>query len=420
VWQWRAILHQKSGRFLSCQLAEILVVEDSFAAVNDLFALLRLFDGRTLFLAGTLVAGSFAPVMLMNALRSKRYPGYGWWAVAELSFAGSFLAQVVRGYVPEVLPIVVGNLMMVLALSFLTIGIYRFTERRILLFPLILSSVGSYLTILLFYFFQDQMRYRTLIEAVFSVVLICYAAWPLCCTPPRGRYFGFRIALGTMLFGALLSGVRVAALLRGSEMHTMYTGRAIDNLYYLNSLMFLIGITFSFFILVNERTVAELGQEITGRKLLESRLRELTLTDELTGILNRRGLQEALTREAHRAVRLRHPLCLLVMDLDNFKKINDRHGHQVGDMALLSFTRTCTRYLREVDILGRSGGDEFLVILPETNAVQAMVVAEKLQKALRTATLVTGGFDRCRDDAARRPGLLSGQKVRQKLHPDLC
>jgi len=310
--------------------------------------------------------------------------------VAELSFAGSFLAQVVRGYVPEVLPIVVGNLMMVLALSFLTIGIYRFTERRILLFPLILSSVGSYLTILLFYFFQDQMRYRTLIEAVFSVVLICYAAWPLCCTPPRGRYFGFRIALGTMLFGALLSGVRVAALLRGSEMHTMYTGRAIDNLYYLNSLMFLIGITFSFFILVNERTVAELGQEITGRKLLESRLRELTLTDELTGILNRRGLQEALTREAHRAVRLRHPLCLLVMDLDNFKKINDRHGHQVGDMALLSFTRTCTRYLREVDILGRSGGDEFLVILPETNAVQAMVVAEKLQKALRTATLVTG------------------------------
>ena len=357
--------------------------------MNEIFVLLRLFDGRTLFLAGTLVAGTFAPVMLVNAFRSKRYPGYKWWAAAEICLAASFLAQVVRGYLPEEIPVVAGNLAMILALTFLAIGIFRFTKKRIHIWPLILFSALSFLVILAYFFLSNQMRFRTLAEAVFSLGVISYTAWPLCKKAPEGRVFGYRFALGTLLFGGLLSGVRVFALLRVHEMHTMYTGRAIDNLYYLNSLMFLIGITFSFFILVNERSVAELEQEISSRKVLEGRLRELTLTDELTSVLNRRGLQEAMTREAHRASRLEHPLCLLVLDLDNFKKINDLYGHQVGDLALISFTKTCGRYLREIDILGRSGGDEFLVILPETNASQALIVAEKLQRSLQATVVVT-------------------------------
>ena len=121
--------------------------------------------------------------------------------------------------------------------------------------------------------------------------------------------------------------------------------------------------------------VAELEAELAR---VSAALRE----DALTGALNRRGLDEAVEREASRAQRYRSPLCFALIDLDNFKKLNDRLGHQAGDEALRHLVSVVRTVLRPSDTIGRFGGEEFVLLLPETPLEDAKVVVERLQREL--------------------------------------
>jgi diguanylate cyclase (GGDEF)-like protein len=122
------------------------------------------------------------------------------------------------------------------------------------------------------------------------------------------------------------------------------------------------------------------------------RLRELARTDELTDVRNRRGLRSALTREFRRAERYGGALSLMAFDVDRFKTVNDRFGHAVGDNALHAVAQALKRGVRGVDIVGRVGGEEFVVLAPETPARDAFAVAERLRKAVaeRIVTTPTG------------------------------
>ncbi|MCE2979395.1 MAG: diguanylate cyclase [Betaproteobacteria bacterium] len=121
--------------------------------------------------------------------------------------------------------------------------------------------------------------------------------------------------------------------------------------------------------------VAELEAELAR---VSAALRE----DALTGALNRRGLDEAVEREASRAQRYRSPLSFAMMDLDNFKKLNDRLGHQAGDEALRHLVSVVRTMLRPSDTIGRYGGEEFVLLLPETPLADAKIVIERLQREL--------------------------------------
>jgi len=122
--------------------------------------------------------------------------------------------------------------------------------------------------------------------------------------------------------------------------------------------------------------------EIKERILLEQRLRELARTDWLTGVMNRRHFMEIADQEVSRSRRYTKSLSVLMLDLDHFKNINDRYGHAAGDEVLVAFVRECQRLLRDEDSLARMGGEEFAILLPETGLEQALVVAEKLRKAI--------------------------------------
>jgi two-component system, cell cycle response regulator len=104
----------------------------------------------------------------------------------------------------------------------------------------------------------------------------------------------------------------------------------------------------------------------------------LSLTDPLTGLWNYRSLQESVHREVERANRFGHLLCVLALDLDRFKEINDTYGHAAGDIVLAEFGRRIRRALREVDLAFRQGGEEFAVVLPETDAFGGETVAQRL------------------------------------------
>jgi diguanylate cyclase (GGDEF)-like protein len=117
--------------------------------------------------------------------------------------------------------------------------------------------------------------------------------------------------------------------------------------------------------------------------------RRLSITDPLTGAYNRRHLMEQLPREIDRAVRYGRPLSVLMCDVDHFKKINDTHGHLVGDEVLCWFVGVLQQTVRTTDWVARYGGEEFVVVLPETMAVNAVIAAEHLRAEVAAQPFVS-------------------------------
>jgi len=120
-------------------------------------------------------------------------------------------------------------------------------------------------------------------------------------------------------------------------------------------------------------------------QMLESQLvhmGELVREDQLTGSLNRRGMDESLDREIANADRRHAPLCVALLDLDDFKRINDTHGHATGDEVLVHLVNVVKDTLRKLDVIARFGGEEFLVLMPETSPDEAMQIITRVQREL--------------------------------------
>jgi diguanylate cyclase (GGDEF)-like protein len=122
--------------------------------------------------------------------------------------------------------------------------------------------------------------------------------------------------------------------------------------------------------------------DITSRKEMEQRLEHLASTDPLTGLANRASFFASAAEELQRTRRYHRPLAVLMLDLDHFKRINDTCGHEAGDQALRAFASLCRQLLRETDTMGRIGGEEFAVLLPETSSDAALPLAERLCDAV--------------------------------------
>ncbi len=121
----------------------------------------------------------------------------------------------------------------------------------------------------------------------------------------------------------------------------------------------------------------------------ERKLMLRALTDPLTGVFNRRTFVEMSSKEEERARRRGSLTSVLMMDIDHFKRVNDTHGHGVGDLVIKMLAEQATKSLRSIDILARYGGEEFVVTLPDTDADVASRVAERLRAALERAVVRT-------------------------------
>jgi len=147
-------------------------------------------------------------------------------------------------------------------------------------------------------------------------------------------------------------------------------------------------------LLISEQTHANgsliiLCSDITKQKQTELALRDaqaelqrLALTDELTGLANRRYFMQQLEREINRSRRNHHPLCLAMLDIDFFKSINDNFGHPIGDKILMHFSQFLQTHFRASDVVGRLGGEEFAILLPDTSINDALQVVERAIKSL--------------------------------------
>jgi two-component system cell cycle response regulator len=146
----------------------------------------------------------------------------------------------------------------------------------------------------------------------------------------------------------------------------------------------------------NIELIARVGSAVHVKKL-QDQLRQrnadldrMSRTDALTGLFNRRHLDEELLRQQSNASRHQDPLCVLLLDIDHFKRVNDTRGHSAGDLVLRGFADRLGAELRAGDIAGRWGGDEFLVIMPRTDADGGFEVADRLCRAIAAKPIAAG------------------------------
>lgn len=131
---------------------------------------------------------------------------------------------------------------------------------------------------------------------------------------------------------------------------------------------------------------------IDDRKKLETKLKEIASKDYLTGIFNRRYISELLSNQAHRFDRYDECSNVILIDIDRFKSINDKYGHDFGDLVLQQFSDLVINNIRKVDIFGRMGGEEFLVVLPNTGVKSALKVGKKILKKTRSKLKIIDGI----------------------------
>jgi two-component system, cell cycle response regulator len=135
--------------------------------------------------------------------------------------------------------------------------------------------------------------------------------------------------------------------------------------------------------------VVFMASDITDRVQLYHEVQRLANQDVLTGCFNRRHFMALAAQEIQRSMRYKRPLSLLMMDIDHFKNFNDLYGHQIGDKLLCSLVLLCQKQIRVEDILGRYGGEEFVVLMPETPSEGAMMASERLREKIENLKINT-------------------------------
>nr|WP_275692760.1 GGDEF domain-containing protein [Rheinheimera hassiensis] len=185
----------------------------------------------------------------------------------------------------------------------------------------------------------------------------------------------------------LLMAALVSACVRADTLprNTM-TGPADYKLIFMSLLLLLVIALLGFITFRSRRMALALRAEIarhaqTEQQLIErnKELLQLASTDLLTGLLNRRAVMQQALSELRRAKRYQKDLAVLMLDIDHFKQINDQYGHAAGDKVLRDFALLCQQSIRDTDLLGRYGGEEFILVLPEIDLQTAIMSAERLR-----------------------------------------
>ncbi|MEP7239991.1 MAG: GGDEF domain-containing protein [Devosia sp.] len=301
-------------------------------------------------------------------LRDRSSAWFLWWGPPLILGGAAIIFYTRPGWETEFAPIAVGNALRMVAIGCLWQGIRLFYGRRLLLWPLAAIALG-WLGLCLIPEIRAEIAPRVIIVSLVNAMLCAAAAWELHLAheealPSR------RPLLVTFASFAVLMTVRVAT---ASVAPFPLGGQPVDSAW-LGAFVLLVSIHVAF--------AAILFFSLT-RERREAEQRSFAMSDPLTGLLNRRAFGDFAERiDRRRTSGQRSALALLVLDLDHFKSINDRFGHEIGDRMLKAFADTAEQAVRPSDHLFRMGGEEFCFDLPETEADEAIAVAERVRGAL--------------------------------------
>ena len=320
-------------------------------------------DLRTIIFMSGILAMLLSLVMLLVRLSYPRtLKGLGYWILAPLLVAASTFLFALRGQIPDGVSIVGANMLLLEGILLIHFGSQLFFGQRPgyrVWYPVMAALLPA---LVWFAVYQPDFNAR--------VQLVCLAWIGILLANVRvvwrhgSENFATRFTVIAMVTHAMVISLRLLATLLPLPEEGLLTPTRVQTLYISANALMIIAITVGLLMLSAER--------------LRSEFEQLATRDSLTGALARRVLIEACEQELARCRRHRRSMALLLMDIDHFKSVNDTHGHQMGDRVLIDFVSRVSALLRRPDLLARFGGEEFVVLLPETGLEEAEAVAGRI------------------------------------------
>jgi diguanylate cyclase (GGDEF)-like protein len=312
--------------------------------------------------------------MLIYLRERKVYGGFKHWILANFGLCLGYTLVSLRDFIPTFFSIVVGNSLIIYCIILIYEGIEEFYDRPAYS-PFNYGVLVAYILLQTYFtYFNPNINARVALSSLAVCVLLFHAGSRLFHVPiphlQRTSQAAGSVFFVTTLF-PLLRGI--AAFLAVTSIN--FFSDALNSWF---SVIFTISIiiwTFYFFFLNSARLELELE---TARAELDL----IARTDPLTNLYNRRHFDEYAELELQRVKRSGHTNSVLLLDIDGFKSINDDNGHEVGDALLSSLSVVLRSELRPFDLIARYGGDEFIILLTDTNREQAYSIAERIRKRI--------------------------------------
>jgi diguanylate cyclase (GGDEF)-like protein len=327
-------------------------------------------DPRTFLFVATLLGTLCALVLWVQA---RSFPddieGLHDWALAVVLIGFASGLASLRGIVHDGISIVVANGLLLFGQLLLVVGLQRYNGRTPVWRPT-LDVIGAILLLIAWLTFgTHSYQGRIFIMALAHIGFFAYGALLAWRAQPNG--FGSRFLAAAFLLGVAVAAWRLATLtLAAGQPDEAFDRNLIQQVYLGVFSLGVLGLSIGFILLANERLRVELEFMATR--------------DPMTGALNRRAFFARAAIEWARRERSRRPLAVITSDIDFFKKVNDSYGHHVGDLVIKDFARRAAQMLRVPDILARFGGEEFVILLPDSGLAEARQVAERIRREIET------------------------------------
>ena len=329
----------------------------------------------TLLISGVVALAMGVLFFVAAGAYPKNIKGLNEWAWSPVLFALSVPLMIGTGVLPDILSIVVSNLLLFFAAILLSIGTKKFAGIDALTSLNLLSIIfGSFVAVFFWFTYGNpnvsaQIVSINIYIALVLIDLLFVAANNI--HGPSGNKL-FITSLSLLIFTRVY---RAGTILFGADVP---------------STMFVPSSTQLFYLAIPSVAIpmATISCFMLGSEKLINNLTFLNRHDYLTQCLNKKGGIEELEREVARANRHGRSVTLMLLDIDDFKKINDTHGHLIGDQVLVEFAKKVTDILRVSDQLCRFGGDEFMIILPDTDLQKSNSIAQRIHSAGRESLLV--------------------------------
>lgn len=329
-------------------------------------------DYRTFFFTNIVSMTVFTISISLLAWRNRAVVGMRWFAASLIVGLIKLILQGLEGKVPPVLGSMLPNELYLISSLLQLVGLHWFVIRKPFLhrWPFVVAgmALAAYTAMYL-----SKIPYSANLINLPNVAVCAAASWMLV---THGQRAVSRVAAVILAGQAIGMGYR-AWLTNIRYMRPWETFHAQTDPRWLYSLALLAFLATCLVMCDLWYLVTELGRELA----------EQARTDSLTGALNRRAIEEIALRETARSIRHGHPLCMVVLDVDHFKHLNDTRGHAAGDFALQALVQRVKSMLRKNDQIARTGGEEFTILLPDTSASAGVLAADRLRQAIEALEL---------------------------------